>query len=107
MHILQKTTAFAILVALGTSNASAQAIPLSFSNCRVTLIEQARVPAEEQGVLTSVLVREGERVKAGAPLAEIDKDLAELQCNVAKYELDVAKKKAENKISVDYANASA
>ena len=44
---------------------------LTITGCLVTLIDEVEVPAQEQGVLTNLTVREGDQVTAGQVLATL------------------------------------
>lgn len=72
----------------------------------VKLIEQVEVPAREAGVLASLAVREGEMVKSGAPLAQIEDTEAQFAKRAAAVELLAARKQAESDVKVRYAKKS-
>jgi macrolide-specific efflux system membrane fusion protein len=72
----------------------------------VKLIEQVEVPAREAGVLASLAVREGEMVKSGAPLAQIEDTEAQFAKRAAAVELLAARKQAESDVKVRYARKS-
>ncbi len=76
------------------------------SSCIVALMDEARVPAQEAGVLTSIEARDGMQVEAGALLAQIDDDQMVMKKKVAEAELEVAKVQAEDDINVTFADAS-
>jgi multidrug efflux pump subunit AcrA (membrane-fusion protein) len=80
-------------------------VPLS--NCLVTLDSEVYVPAQEAGELKELLVKEGQFVKKGDLLAQIDDDLPRLELQVAENKLKVAHVEAENNINVEYAEADA
>ena len=67
------------------------------------LLEEAEVPSQEAGVLTSVAVREGERVKQGQLLAQIDDQVARLAADATKAKYDIARAKATNDVRIRYA----
>lgn len=67
------------------------------------LLEEAEVPAQEGGVVTSVAVREGQRVKQGDLLAQIDDQVAKLAADAAKAKYDIAREKATNDVRIRYA----
>ncbi len=67
------------------------------------LLEEAEVPAQEAGVVTSVAVREGQRVKQGDLLAQIDDQVARLAADAAKSKYEIARAKASNDIRIRYA----
>jgi macrolide-specific efflux system membrane fusion protein len=76
------------------------------SSVLVKLIEQVEVPAREAGVLEELLVREGQMVKAGAPLARIEDGAAQLDKRRAELELAAAGKEAANDVKVRFARKS-
>lgn len=73
----------------------------------LSIIEQAEVPAQEAGVLKSVAVREGELVKQGEQLAQIEDTDANLKKTRAQIELDNARRNAENDIQIRVASKAA
>lgn len=85
----------------------ARAEPIVSKNATVYYIEDARVPAQEEGVLLEVIARDGQSVEKGEVLAQIDDKLVNLQLNVADAELAVAKRKSEDDISIRYAKKAA
>ena len=100
-------TAAASLIAGLSISLPAAAAPVAVSDCLVSLIEEAQVPAQESGELTAVTARDGQQVSAGEVLARIDDKLSKLELQVRVTELDVAKKRAEDTVSIDYASAAA
>jgi multidrug efflux pump subunit AcrA (membrane-fusion protein) len=75
--------------------------------CMIEPDQAARIPGQEAGVLTKILVREGDQVAAGQLLAQIDDIIPQAQKDVAKYKLAVAKRQAEDDIDVQFATAAA
>jgi macrolide-specific efflux system membrane fusion protein len=63
-------------------------------------IEEVEVPAQESGVLGRVDVREGDIVKEGELLAQVDDTDARLELARAEIELDNARRNAENDVKV-------
>jgi multidrug efflux pump subunit AcrA (membrane-fusion protein) len=78
---------------------------ITVSNCVLLPDGDVQVPAQEDGVLKEILVREGQQVAAGEQLAQIDDILSRAQYDVARFKLEVAKKQATDKIDVMYAEA--
>jgi macrolide-specific efflux system membrane fusion protein len=70
------------------------------------LLEEAEVPAQESGVLTNVAVREGQRVKKGELLAQIDDQVPRLAVDAAKAQLEIARAKATNDVRIRFAQKS-
>jgi multidrug efflux pump subunit AcrA (membrane-fusion protein) len=70
------------------------------------LLEEAEVPAQEGGVVTGVAVRDGQRVKKGELLAQIDDQVARLAADAAKAEYDIAQAKAANDVRIRFAQKS-
>lgn len=77
------------------------------SNCLVTLIREAEVPAQEEGTLLEIMAKEGDQVTKGDLLAQIDDRKVRMAENVARYELEAAKTEASNDVNVRYARAAA
>jgi multidrug efflux pump subunit AcrA (membrane-fusion protein) len=75
--------------------------------CVLSPDEEVQAPAQEDGVLVKVLVREGQRVSKGDLLAQIDDVIPRMQCEVSKNKLKVAEKQAADNISIRYAEAAA
>lgn len=67
------------------------------------LLEEAEVPAQEGGVITGVAVREGQRVKQGELLTQIDDQIPRLAADAAKAKYDITREKATNDVRVRYA----
>lgn len=74
---------------------------------QVTLIERVNVAAQEAGLITEILVREGSEVKAGDKIAQINDSKALAAKKVALAEHEVALAEATNDISVRFAHAGA
>jgi RND family efflux transporter MFP subunit len=87
-----------------TSALSAEEIQVS--SVLIKLIEQVEVPARESGVLADVMVREGEMVAAGAPLAQIEDADAQLDKRRVQLELIGARRQAESDVKVRFARKS-
>jgi multidrug efflux pump subunit AcrA (membrane-fusion protein) len=75
-------------------------------SCLVTLIDEAEVSAQEQGVLMDLKAREGDSVVKDTPLAQIDDAQVVAAENVAKYELEAAEAEAGNDVNVRFAQAA-
>ena len=76
---------------------------IEFESVVLRLIEEAEVPAQEAGVITAVTVREGQRVKQGELLAQIDDQVPKLAADAAKAKYDITHEKATNDVKIRYA----
>jgi multidrug efflux pump subunit AcrA (membrane-fusion protein) len=74
------------------------------TNCLVSLVEEAKVPAREAGVLLELTVREGDTVRAGEMIARIDDNQAQMEKRRAKAEHDQASAKAESDVDIRYSS---
>jgi RND family efflux transporter MFP subunit len=68
---------------------------------------QSQVPAQEAGVLKNIKVREGQQVKTGDLLVQIDDAQAQEQLKNARAEYRAAEVKAKNDIELRYARKAA
>ena len=99
-----RTSIWALAVALavaGTTSARAQAPgPAVLPKCRVDLIDEAEVPAQEAGRLTAVEAKEGLYVEKDALVAQIDDEQAKSEKLVAEKEEEVARVQADSDVEV-------
>ncbi len=81
---------------------------VTIDNCLVKLVQQgeAKLAAQEAGVLTEISVREGQQVPVGMLLAKIDDIQPQMQKKVAIAERDAAKAKYENDVETRHATAA-
>jgi macrolide-specific efflux system membrane fusion protein len=77
--------------------------PIDVQSVVLRLLEEAEVPAQEAGVITGVMVREGQRVKQGELLTQIDDQVARLAAEATKAKYDIARAKATNDVRIRYA----
>jgi macrolide-specific efflux system membrane fusion protein len=96
-----KKLLFLILIALLAPSAFAVE-PIKLDSVLLTLIEQVEVPAREAGDLAAMHVREGQLVKEGTLLAQIDDRDAQLTARKAQLERDIAAKEAGNDVHVRF-----
>lgn len=68
--------------------------------CRVKLIQEVEIPAQESGPLVVIPVTEGQAIGVGDDLAQLDDGLARLRLETARTKLDAATEKANNNIDV-------
>jgi multidrug efflux pump subunit AcrA (membrane-fusion protein) len=106
--IMSISAIFVGLLCMVTAQSS-EAMPgsVTIKDCLVVLEEEVEVPAEEAGVLLTLPVKEGQSVKAGEVLAQIDDILPRMEVRVAENKLKVAKKQADSDINVKYTRAAA
>lgn len=90
---------------LAAALAAADGEPV-LERCLVSLIQEAKVPAREAGVLEELLAREGDVVKRGDLIARIDDNQPQMERRKAKAEHDQAVAKAESDVDVRYAVAA-
>lgn len=112
---MKRTLAFILAigcapVAMGQPESSAFSVPVQreidtdpLHYCKVTIIDEISVPAQEAGVLDDLGVREGDLVEQGQVLGTIEKTDAELAVAIASNEYAAAKKTAENTLSIEAA----
>src|SRR5438552_8146564 len=96
----------AIIVLAVAPRFSAAAEPIKLDSVLLTLIEQVEVPAREAGELSALHVREGQLVKEGTLLAQIDDRDAQLVTRKAQFERDIAAKEAGNDVRVRFQKKS-
>ena len=70
------------------------------------LIRDVQIPARDAGVLTRLLVREGEILEVDAIVAELDRDLFELEHRAALKKLELAQLKASDDVDLRYSEKS-
>jgi macrolide-specific efflux system membrane fusion protein len=89
-----------ILLPISKAHAAetARAEPIVVESVVLRLIEEAEVSAQEAGLITAVPVREGQRVKQGELLAQIDDQVAKLAMVAAQAQHDIARAKAANDV---------
>src|SRR5688572_29722838 len=79
------------------------AAPLVVESVVLRLFDEAEVSAQEAGVLTGVAVREGQRVKKGDTLAQIDDQVSRLAAEAAQSQFEIARAKATNDVRIRFA----
>jgi macrolide-specific efflux system membrane fusion protein len=72
----------------------------------VTVIEEAEIPAQVEGLLAAVEVREGKLIEPGGVVARIEDAEVRLTHERARTEFDIARKQAENDLRVRVARKS-
>jgi RND family efflux transporter MFP subunit len=86
-----------------TSSPAANGSAIEVESVVLRLFEEAEVPAQESGVVINVAVREGDRVKQGDLLAQVDDQVPRLAAGAAKAKYDITKEKATNDVKIRYA----
>lgn len=76
-------------------------------SCLISLIEEAEVPAQEEGVLYELVVREGSQVSKGQILGRVNDRAVQFKKQLAESAYRASKEKSENDINVRYATAAA
>jgi len=106
---------FALVVAVGpsftadaqtTAASAARAKSFKISGCLVSLIGDVEIPAKRSGTLSSLNVREGTTVTVGQALATLDRAQAEMQCDVARAELESARARAQSTLEIESAEGA-
>lgn len=102
--VCMATVALALIASGGPARADERAASLSLQveSVVLRLLEEAEVPAQEAGVVTELAVREGQRVKKGDLLAQIDDQVARLAADAAQAEYDIARAKAANDVRLRF-----
>jgi len=95
----------ALLSAPMTSTVAAEEPVLR--RCLVTLIDEAKVPAREAGVLVELAVREGQDVTKGQVIAKIDDNQPQMEKRKARAEHDQALARAESDVDIRFSKESA
>ena len=76
------------------------------SRCLVSIVEEARVPAREAGVLVELSVKEGDTVRRGGAIARIDDSQPRFEKQKASAEHDQAIARANSDVDVRYSVAA-
>ena len=92
--------------ARGSDIRADESAPIEVESVVLRLLEEAEVPAQESGVVMSVAVREGQRVKKGELLTLIDDQVPRLAADAAKAQFEIARSKATNDVQIRFAKKS-
>ena len=76
------------------------------TRCLISLVEEARVPAREAGVLVELSIKEGQTLARGDAIARIDDSQPRFEKQKAKAEHDQAHAKSESDVDVRYSVAA-
>jgi RND family efflux transporter MFP subunit len=77
--------------------------PVEIESVVLRLLDEAEVPAQEAGLITKIVVREGQRVAGGELLAQIDDEVPRLAAAAAELQFNVAAAKATNDVRLRFA----
>ncbi len=89
---------------LAAPESSSSGVPVE--SVLITLIEHAVVPAQESGVVSQIKVREGQQVKRGELLLQLDETDARLTADAAKTQFEIARKVGSNDVKVRFTQKS-
>ncbi|QDT01040.1 HlyD family secretion protein [Adhaeretor mobilis] len=79
----------------------------TYDDVRIKVQDDIDIPAEEEGVLITMNVREGTRVKQGDIIGTIDDRLPKAQRVIAEFSLEAARARADDDIEEKYAKKAA
>lgn len=79
--------------------------PIKVQSAFVRVLEEADIPTRDVGILSTLLVREGDLVKAGQVLSQLDDDDAKLAVARAELDLAIAERQAKNALPIRTAEA--
>jgi len=96
----------ATAISVSQVRAADEILPIKVESVVLRLLEEAEVPAQESGVVTSVAVREGQRVNKGELLTQIDDQVPRLAADAAKAQFEIARAKATNDVQIRFAKKS-
>jgi macrolide-specific efflux system membrane fusion protein len=112
-QFIVRTVTFSVLAVASVVTASgndsdsrAPTASINVDSVVLRLLEEAEVPAQEAGVVTSVAVREGQRVKQGELLAQVDDEVSRLAAEAVQAQYDIARAKAANDVRRRFAKKS-
>jgi macrolide-specific efflux system membrane fusion protein len=98
---------FAILGQIASSiRAAGASDAFEVESVVLRLLHEAEVPAQEAGMVINVAVREGQRVKKGELLAQLDDQVPRLALDAAKAQFEIARAKASNDVRIRFAQKS-
>jgi multidrug resistance efflux pump len=97
----------ALAMALGADGAAAPAGDANIPVAHVVPIDRQDIPGSDPGVLVSMAVKEGMRVKKGAELGRIDDREAKAQLLVKQLEAEAAEQEANSQYAIRYQEATA
>jgi len=102
--IVGRTVLLIVIVCACTHTRGAE--ELRVESVLLELIEQADVPARDPGVIEAISVKEGDVVKKGESLVQLDTVEMRLDVGRAELELSIAQQEAKNDVDVRFAEKS-
>jgi multidrug resistance efflux pump len=97
------TVLFLVVLVSGGRSSVFGAEPIVLDSVLVTLIDDVAVPARQTAVLEQLLVREGDRVRKGDLLLQLDATKLALAVEHARHEFEQAQLEAANEADVTFA----
>jgi multidrug efflux pump subunit AcrA (membrane-fusion protein) len=79
---------------------------VTLEECHIYLDNKVDVPAQEAGVIKELFVKEGQAIKPGEKLVQIEDDIPRQQLCIAEAKLKASEEQAKNPIPKQYAEAS-
>jgi multidrug efflux pump subunit AcrA (membrane-fusion protein) len=98
---------FALALFVTARPLSAADQPPVLTHCLVSTISEAKVPAQEAGVVVSINVKKGQFVKKGDVVAQIDDAIPQAEKRKATADHDAATEKANSDTHIKHATAAA
>ena len=105
MKVVSGIVCGVVLSGVGSLSAATLEEPV-LRRCLVSVVEEARVPAREAGVLDELSVKEGDTVRRGGAIARIDDSQPRFEKQKASAEHDQAIAKAKSDVDVRYSVAA-
>ena len=105
MKVVLGVVCGALLLGVSSLAAATPEEPV-LSRCLVSIVEEARVPAREAGVLVELSVKEGDTVRRGGAIARIDDSQPRFEKQKASAEHDQAIARAKSDVDVRYSVAA-
>jgi macrolide-specific efflux system membrane fusion protein len=96
----------AIALAFAQHTVADDGVAIEVESVVLRLVEEAEVPAQESGVVMDVKVREGQRVKSGELLTQIDDQVPRLAADAALAQYDIARANATNDVRIRFTKKS-
>ncbi len=79
--------------------------PIAVQSAFVRILDEAEVPARDAGVLSALEVHEGDAVKSGQVIGQLDDEEAQVTASRAELELAIAEKQVQNTLPLNTAEA--